>query len=348
MHPSTTGGVIGEPLFVPQVVVKRRLALHVSLLGATLLTTTAVGSWLASGFRDNAPLTFDGFWNTLLRAPGEPSLLWSGLPFSLTLMCILLAHEMGHYLTCRRYGIDASLPYFLPFPSILGTLGAFIRIRSPIYTRRALFDIGVAGPLAGFITLLPAAVVGVALSRVAHGAALHGDWVFSTPLLLRGIEAILFPHVPASDIYLHPVARAAWAGLFATALNLIPIGQLDGGHILYAFFGRWHKLLSRVFLIALVVMGRVADSWFWYVWAVLLLFALRHPVICDESELGPRRVKLGWIALLLLALSFTVVPVRESDHPAANTSGVWCYVVPGLHVTPPRVNTGEHSGNALL
>jgi len=177
---------------------------------------------------------------------------------------------------------------------------------------------------------------------------LHGDWIFSTPLLLRGIEAILFPHATASDIYLHPVARAAWAGLFATALNLIPIGQLDGGHILYAFFGRWHKLLSRVFLVALVVMGRVADSWFWYVWAVLLLFALRHPVICDEGELGPNRVKLGWVALLLLALSFTAVPVRESDQPASKTSGVWCYVVPGFHRIPDRVNTGAHSRDALL
>jgi len=348
VHPSTTGGAFGEPLFVPQVVVKRRLLLHVSLLAATLLTTTAVGSWLASGFHDNAPLTYDGFWSTLLRVLSEPSLLWSGLPFSLTLLCILLAHEMGHYLTCRRYGIDATLPYFLPFPSMLGTLGAFIRIRSPIYTRRALFDVGIAGPLAGFITLVPAAVVGVALSHVAHNAALQRDFVFSTPLLLRGIETILFPHVPASDIYLHPIARAAWAGLLATALNLIPIGQLDGGHILYAFFGRWHKVLSRVFLVALVVMGRVADSWFWYVWAVLLLFALRHPVICDESELGPNRVKLGWVALLLLALSFTVVPVRESDQPAAKTSGVWCYTVPGLHRTADRVKTGAHSGNALL
>ena len=348
MHPSTPGGAIGEPLYFPQVIVKRRLVLHFSLLAATLFTTTAVGSWLAAGFRANSPLTFDGFWNTLTRAPFEPALLWSGLPFSLTLLCILLAHEMGHYVTCRRYGIDATLPYFLPFPSMLGTLGAFIRIRSPIYTRRALFDIGIGGPLAGFLALMPAAVIGVALSRVGHNVALHGDWVFSTPLFLRGIELLLFPHVPASDIYLHPIARAAWAGLFATALNLIPIGQLDGGHILYAFFGRWHKLLSRIFLVALVAMGRVADSWFWYVWAVLLLFALRHPVICDESELGPGRVKLGWAALLMLILSFTAVPVRESEQPPGSTSAVWCDAVPGSHGIPARVKTGAHSESALL
>jgi Zn-dependent protease len=313
VYPSTAGGALDEPLHFPRIVVKQRLALHIALLALTLLTTTVVGSGLGISFHQNLPLTLDTFWSTLLRLPAQPSLLWLGLPYSLTLLCILLAHEMGHYLACRHYGIDATLPYFLPFPSLLGTLGAFIRIRSPIYTRRALFDVGVAGPIAGFVTLLPAAVIGVALSRVGTGAALQGDLVFSTPLLLRGVEALLFPHVPARDVYLHPVARAAWAGLFATALNLIPIGQLDGGHIVYAFFGRWHKWLSRVLLVALVVMGRVADSSIWYAWAVLLLFALRHPVICDESDLGPPRVKLGVAALLMLILSFTPVPVREID-----------------------------------
>ncbi|MGA2185164.1 MAG: site-2 protease family protein [Bryobacteraceae bacterium] len=319
MYPSTASGALGEPLQFPRIVVKQRLALHITLLVLTLLTATVVGSGLGISFYGNLPLTLDTFWNTLLRLPAEPSLLWIGLPYSLTLLGILFAHEMGHYLACRRYGIDATLPYFLPFPSLLGTLGAFIRIRSPIYTRRALFDVGVAGPIAGFVTLLPAAVIGVALSRVGHGAGLQGDWVFSTPLLLRGVEALLFPHVSPQDIYLHPVARAAWAGLLATALNLIPIGQLDGGHIVYAFFGRWHKPLSRVLIVGLVAMGYVADSWIWWVWAALLLFALRHPVICDESELGSTRVKLGWAALLILILSFTPVPVREREPAGRDT-----------------------------
>ncbi len=322
MHPSTAGRALGEPLDFPRVVVKRRLALHVGLLALTLLTTTVVGSGFGIAFYENLPPTIDAFWNILLRLPADPSLLWMGLPYSLTLLCILFAHEMGHYLACRRYGIDASLPWFLPFPVGLGTLGAFIRIRSPIYTRRALFDVGFAGPIAGFVTLLPAAVIGVALSRVAHGSALHGDVVFSTPLLLRGVEALLFPHVSTADIYLHPVARAAWAGLLATALNLIPIGQLDGGHIVYAFFGRWHKTLSRILLVVLVIIGRVADSWIWYVWAALLLFALRHPVICDESKLGPGRVKLGWAALAMLILSFTPVPVREIEQPAGKSGDI--------------------------
>jgi membrane-associated protease RseP (regulator of RpoE activity) len=310
VYPSAAGGALDEPLQFPRVMVKQRLTLHIALLALTLLTTTVVGSGLAIGFYQDLPLSLDTFWKTFLRIPAEPSLLWMGLPYSLSLLCILLAHEMGHYMACRRYGIDATLPYFLPFPSLLGTLGAFIRIRSPIYTRRALFDVGVAGPIAGFVVLLPVAVIGVALSRVSPGVVLHGDWVFSTPLLLRAIEAVLFPNVPTREIYLHPVARAAWAGLFATALNLIPIGQLDGGHIIYAFFGRWHKWLSRILLVGLVILGRVEESIIWYGWAVVLLFVLRHPVICDESELGPTRVELGLAALLILVLSFTAVPVR--------------------------------------
>lgn len=310
MSVSGASGALGEPLEFPRFVVKQRLVLHASLLALTLLTTTAVGSGLGSAFYANLPLTLDTFWNTLLRLPAEPSLLLMGLPYSLTLLGILLAHEMGHYVACRRYGIDATLPYFLPSPIPLGTFGAFIRIRSPIYTRRALFDVGVAGPIAGFVTLLPVAVIGVALSRAAPGAGLSGDLIFSTPLLLRGIEAMLFPHVAPQDIYLHPVARAAWAGLLATALNLIPIGQLDGGHILYAFFGRWHKMLSRLLLVVLVLVGFLAKSSIWYGWAVLLLFVLKHPVICDEAKVGPARVWLGLAALVVLVLSFTPAPLR--------------------------------------
>jgi len=310
VYPSTADGALGEPLELPRIMASKRPLLHFALLALTLLTTTIVGATLATGFRGNLPLTLDTFWSTMLRIPAEPSLLRIGLPYSLTLMCILLAHEMGHYLACVRYGIDASLPYFLPFPSLLGTLGAFIRIRSPIYTRRALFDIGVAGPLAGFVVLLPAAVVGVAMSHVVPGAATQGDFVFSTPLLLRGIEALLYPGVAPADIYLHPVARAAWAGLLATALNLLPVGQLDGGHIVYAFFSRWHKLLSRVLIVGLVAMGLIADSWLWCAWAVLLLFALRHPVICDEGDLGRARKWLAVAALGVLVVSFSLVPVR--------------------------------------
>jgi membrane-associated protease RseP (regulator of RpoE activity) len=288
-----------------------RLALHILLFALTLLTTTVVGVVLTQAFANNRPLDLDLYLNVFPALQAHPLLLLDGLAFSVTLMTILLAHELGHYFACRYYGIDASLPYFLPFPSPIGTLGAFIRIRSPIYTRRALFDVGVAGPLAGFVMLLPALAIGIASSKIVPGIGTQGDMIFGVPAIQRALEWLLFPGVASFDIYLHPVARAAWVGTLATALNLLPIGQLDGGHILYSFVGRWHKLLSRVFVVALVPLALVSRSWSWLVWAVLLfLFALRHPVICDVSKLGARRIVLGLAALAIFLLTFTVVPIH--------------------------------------
>lgn len=288
-----------------------RWALHIFLFGLTLLTTTIVGVVLTQCFENNRPLDLDQYFTVFGVLQTRPLLLLDGLAFSLTLMTILLAHEFGHYFTCRHYGIDASLPYFLPAPSPIGTLGAFIRIRSPIYTLRALFDVGVAGPLAGFVMLLPALAIGMANSKVIPGIAERGDMIFGVPAIQRAMEWLVFPGVPSADIYLHPVARAAWVGILATALNLLPIGQLDGGHIVYAFAGRWHKLLSRLFVVALVPLAFYTRSWSWLVWAALLFFfALRHPVICDVGKLGGKRVVLGIAALAIFLLTFTVVPIR--------------------------------------
>ena len=314
MVPSTRFGRLTEtfPILVSQIDVRReRIWLHVLLLVATLLTTSLVGAGLAHAFAADRPLDLEQDFGVLLDFRLYPGILLQGLPFSLTLLTILLAHEMGHYLACVRYGIDASLPYFLPAPTLIGTLGAFIRIRSPIYTRRALFDVGVAGPIAGFVFLVPALLIGLLFSHVQPGIAIHGDFVFGTPLVLRLLEAIVFPGVPVSDISLHPVARAAWVGILATALNLLPIGQLDGGHILYSFFGDKHKLLSRIFVAALVPIGLIWRWWSWLIWAVLLaLFGLRHPAIFDESPLGTVRNRLGLIAALLLVLCFTLAPIQ--------------------------------------
>jgi membrane-associated protease RseP (regulator of RpoE activity) len=286
-----------------------RWTLHIFLFGLTVLTTTVVGVVLTQCFENSRPLDLDQYFNVFPILLARPRLLLDGLAFSLPLMTILLAHELGHYFACMYYQIDASLPYFLPFPSPIGTLGAFIRIRSPIYTRRALFDVGVAGPLAGFLILLPALAIGMAQSKVVTGIGLHGDMIFGVPLLQRAMERLMFPGVISTDIYLHPVARAAWVGILATALNLLPIGQLDGGHILYSFVGKWHKLLSRLFVVALVPLAYFSLSWL--VWAVLLFFfALRHPVICDESKLGPRRAMLGFAALIIFVLTFTIVPIH--------------------------------------
>jgi membrane-associated protease RseP (regulator of RpoE activity) len=207
------------------------------------------------------------------------------------------------------YRVEASLPYFLPAPTLTGTFGAFIKIRSAIYSKRILFDIGIAGPLAGFVFLLPALAIGLAFSKVIPGIAHYGPVQFGSPVLQWILEKAIFPGVPASDIYLHPVARAAWIGILATALNLLPIGQLDGGHILYAMVGERHKLLSKIFIAALIPLGTL--WWVWYLWAVLLFWLTRrHPMIFDPAEIGPGRRKLGLLALLIFVLCFCFAPVR--------------------------------------
>jgi membrane-associated protease RseP (regulator of RpoE activity) len=299
----------------------QRYWLHWLLFILTLASTTIVGASMQRNFDRNLPF-FDverGFqaFGTWLR---HPEGLLSGLPFSLTLLTILLAHEFGHYVACRFYRVDASLPYFLPAPTFTGTLGAFIRIRAQIYTKRVLFDVGIAGPIAGFVFLLPALAIGLAFSKVIPGIAHQGALTFSTPALVWLLERAVFPGIPTSDIYLHPVARAAWIGILATALNLLPIGQLDGGHILYAIASDRHKGLSRLFAGALIPIGLCGifyPSFFWpgwLVWAVvLLIFGMRHPAIYDPSDLGGNRRKLALLALAIFLLCFTLAPIAYSS-----------------------------------
>jgi membrane-associated protease RseP (regulator of RpoE activity) len=289
---------------------KERYWLHALLFLLTFLSTTAVGARLAFNFDQNRPVFIEDDLLAVIPLLSDPAALAAGLPFSITLLTILLAHEMGHYLTCLYYGINASPPYFIPAPTLIGTLGAFIRIRSAIFSRRQLFDVGVAGPIAGVVFVIPAAAIGLAYSKVIPGIALQGDFVFSTPLLLGFLEFLIFPGVPSADIYLHPVARAAWVGVLATALNLMPIGQLDGGHILYSFVGDFHRFLTRFFIAALIPLG-IFFSYSWLVWAVLLLlFGMRHPRIYDRTPLGSGRVRLGLLALGLFIICFSVAPIR--------------------------------------
>ncbi len=241
----------------------------------------------------------------------SPALFLSGLPFSLTLLTILTAHEMGHYLACLWYDVDATLPFFLPSPvPVTGTFGAFIRIRSHIPGKRALFDIGVAGPLAGFVFLAPALFIGLTLSRVVPGINNQGTLQLGVPVLQWIAQKLVFPGVPTADIYLHPMARAAWVGMFATAINLLPAGQLDGGHIIYALFGRAHKWITWAFLAALLPMGMLWNGW--WVWAVLLFFfARKHPPVYDHSEIGHGRVRLGIAALVVFLLCFSIAPIID-------------------------------------
>jgi len=290
---------------------RHRYWLHALLLLFTVVTTAYVGARLSINFDANLP-AFDleqdlSFWKEVLA---KPSVLLRGLPFSLTLLTILLAHELGHFLTCVFYGIDASLPYFLPAPTLIGTFGAFIKIRSPIFTRRILFDVGIAGPLAGFLFVIPALGIGLALSKVIPGIGDKGDIILGTPLALRMVEQLVFPGISTNDIYLHPVARAAWVGLFATAMNLLPIGQLDGGHILYSFVGDNHKWMSRVFAAILFPLG-----WFywkgWWLWAAFFFITgMRRPAIYDHTSVGYARFRLGMLAILILILSFSPDPIQ--------------------------------------
>jgi len=297
----------------PEPPAPRRVWLHILLFLVTFFTTTVVGAHIMFNFRHNLPpFDMERLTDVLTVGLRSPSAFLSGLPFSLTLLIILSAHEMGHYIACLWYGVDATLPFFLPSPVPgIGTFGAFIRIRSHIPTKRALFDIGVAGPLAGFIFLVPALLIGLAFSRVLPGIANRGMWQFGNPALQWIAEKLIFPGVRSSDIYLHPIARAAWVGMLATAINLIPAGQLDGGHIVYSIFGRAHKWVTWIFIAILLPMG-----WFyWYGWllwaAMLFFFARRHPSVYDPDDIGAGRIRVGTLALVIFILCFTLAPINN-------------------------------------
>jgi len=260
-------------------------------------------------FENNLPaFRFESDAFPLLEAFLKPNSLYAGLSFALPLVLILLAHELGHYFACLYYQLEASLPYFLPAPTFIGTFGAFIRIRSIIYSRTVLFDVGIAGPLAGIVVLLPFLFFGVWMSHISPAAA-EGDLVFGTPLLIQFFESIFFPGIHPDSIYLHPMARAAWVGVFATALNLLPIGQLDGGHIVYALTGRWSAKISLIAIAILIPLGYYYPPW--WGWAIALyFFGRRHPQIHDESPLNPQRQAFAALAALIFALCFMISPLR--------------------------------------
>jgi membrane-associated protease RseP (regulator of RpoE activity) len=287
---------------------RERYWLYSLLFALTMVSTCLVGAAMQIDFERNLPFDLERSLDLWISIWGNPALLLKGLPFSLTLLAILLAHEFGHYIAAVYHRVDASLPYFLPSP-FLGTFGAFIRVRSPIYSKRALFDIGIAGPLAGFVFLVPALAIGLAFSKVIPGVAHQASLQFGVPGLEWLLVHAIFPGATSADICLNPIARAAWIGMFATAMNLLPIGQLDGGHILYSFFPKRHALVSKLLCLALIPLG-----WkFWHGWAawglILLWLGRRHPVIEDAGVLDAGRRKLGWIALVVFALCFSHDPL---------------------------------------
>jgi len=287
--------------------------LYVLFFLLTLFSTTIVGAGLQFNYlhrlpmfslEDNSETGFPAIW-----ALQQPANLLLGLPFSLTLMSILFAHEMGHYLYARHYRVYVTPPLFVPFPSLIGTLGAFIRIRSPIPSRRALFDIGIAGPVAGFIPACVALFAGLSMSHpmpAPKGAYLE----LGFPLIFRFAAQLLKIKAPLATLALHPVAAAAWVGMFATSLNLLPGGQLDGGHIVFSLSPRLHWWTSVLTVAALIPLGRY--SWYgWMIWAVILAFTWRHPNVPRYPSVAGRRRGMAVFAALMLALTFTRVPLTQ-------------------------------------
>jgi membrane-associated protease RseP (regulator of RpoE activity) len=240
----------------------------------------------------------------------HPETLWRGIPFAATLLVILVTHECGHYVLSRIHGVPASLPLFIPGPPyFIGTFGAIIRLRGPILNRRALFDIGVAGPLAGFIAAVVALVIGLNLSTVVDRTAAHGLQL-GEPLLLQFISWLVVGSLPPqADIVLHPIGFAAWFGLFVTSLNLIPIGQLDGGHVAYALWGSRQRTIAFAIVPVLIVLGFVGWPG-WWLWAFMAgLWGFGHPPVRNPHvSLGRGRIVVGWIALAVFVLTFAPVP----------------------------------------
>jgi membrane-associated protease RseP (regulator of RpoE activity) len=287
---------------------QQRYGLHLVLFLLTLGSTTWVGSESYSWFQDNLGLTVSPILSSLAH----------GLWYSIPVLSILGAHEFGHYALCRVHDVDATLPYFLPAPLISGTLGAVIRIREPFPSKSALFDIGVAGPIAGFVLLVPALFLGMTLSNVVP-APTHGSVLFlGEPLLFKLATYAVFGSVPdAYTVNIHPMVFAAWFGMLATALNLLPFGQLDGGHITYATLGRWATPISVATVATAVCMTFVSISWLVMtimMVAMLLMFGPRHPrVIYEDEPLGQARVAVALFALVMFILCFTPVPIQLQD-----------------------------------
>ncbi|HPX11569.1 MAG TPA: site-2 protease family protein [Syntrophales bacterium] len=265
---------------------------HVLLFLLTVLTTLVAGA-LQQGIN---PLK-------------TPLLIWKGIPFSFSLLLILGTHELGHYFISRRHGVRVTLPYFIPAPSFIGTFGAVIKMRSPILDRRALLDVGVAGPFAGLAVAVPVLVIGLSLSEVAQAPLEEGISLGNCVLFSFLARLVVGPLPEGYGLILHPVAFSGWIGLLVTSLNLLPAGQLDGGHVAYAMFGNRQKTLALGTVALLFVLG--LSGWTgWLFWAALLsILGIPHPpVVHDWIPLDGKRKAAGWVAFFALAVTFMPVP----------------------------------------
>lgn len=304
---------------------------HLLLFLVTCVTTTFAGIVIASPDINVREPAISGVLSYVFYVPeyylrivdgllsyaiAHPVVLSQGLAFSVSLLTILTAHEMGHYLACRYYGVDATLPFFIPAPPLFlaGTFGAFIKMKSPIPSRRALFDIGLAGPLAGFIMLLPIALVGILSLQVGPSPLGGNAIIFNDPLLFRMFAKVMGRDLV--DAVPNPYYMAAWIGLLVTSLNLMPVGQLDGGHGTFAGFGpRAHKLLGRLAFITMVAIALLGYLWHsspsGFLYAILLgvMLRVKHPAPVEWEPLGRGRIMVAIITLIVFALAFVPFPI---------------------------------------
>jgi membrane-associated protease RseP (regulator of RpoE activity) len=314
------------PVFVRQAP-RQRYWLHAVLLLATFFTTLIVGARMQYNFLNNqsafslddsaAPF-FPVGW--IISNPGR---LLLGIPFAGTLLLILMAHEMGHYFYCKRYGVWATLPFFIPAPTLFGTFGAFIRIRSPIRSRTALFDIGIAGPIAGFVVAVGVLVASLGFSKAMPTGMVVPGLEIGFPRIFLLVQSLLVRTgvgngvllSPLNHLLLPPTAFAAWVGMFATSLNLLPGGQLDGGHMIFALVPGAHKFVSRLTILVLLPMAYYFWAG-WIIWAILLqLSSLRHPQVAELPRVSGGRIWLAAFALLMLALTLTPAPFAHASLP---------------------------------
>ena len=304
---------------------------HSALFLLTFLTTTFAGIVIAAPEINVPEPVRSGVLGYILYVPDyylrivaallsfaslNPHVFAEGIAFSAALLTILTAHEMGHYLACRYYGVSATLPFFIPAPPLFlaGTFGAFIKMKSPIPSRRALFDIGLAGPLAGFVMLLPIALVGILTLQSAPSPVASGAIIFNDPLLLRIIARITGRNLV--DAQPNPYYMAAWIGLLVTSLNLMPVGQLDGGHGTFAGFGpRAHKLLGRLAFVTMAAIALLGYFWhgspsgFLFTILLAIMLKVRHPTPDKMEPLGTARIIMAIVTLIVFALSFWPFPI---------------------------------------
>ena len=266
-----------------------------------LLLTTLVTTTLAGALQLGVDLTKSDLWTITLK----------GLPFSISLMFVLGIHELGHYFTAKRFGVEVTLPYFIPAPTLLGTFGAFIKMKSPVYTRDQLSLVAVMGPVTGFIAAIIVTLIGLKYSYLVPASAAKENMItLGDPLILKIMYKFYFPVQNGKELVLHPVAFAGWIGFFVTSLNLIPASQLDGGHILFAIMEKWHRQITLFVVFVLLILGIIGWEG-WIVWGILILIiGTRHPPFLYYTGVTSKTKTISFIAILIFLLTFIPEPFK--------------------------------------